>query len=76
MNDWRPIETAPKDRRILALVDGRVVIVKWDDDRYSLKPRPYWWQETLIRSRAAQRNCPPTHWLPLPEAPERVNRED
>ncbi len=69
MHGWQPIATAPKDRRVLLLTpryaSQQVWIGRWNEDRYSKKPRPYWdiesWRPTI--SRGGQ----PTHWQPLPD---------
>lgn len=72
-----PIETAPKGDgrynapKILAfwpVYGGRWEISQWDDDRFGKRPRPFWtWGYEDLR---AQRMFQPTHWLPLPPAPE------
>ena len=61
MTDWQPISTAPKDgTRILAhwLYHGDFAyeVVAWDEDS----------KEWFAMSFGLQ---PPTHWMPLPEAP-------
>lgn len=69
--EWQPIETAPKDADVLLYCPERgVVRGAWRDDKYSTKPRPYWtndreslWGKTWTRADQ------PTHWMPLPEAP-------
>ncbi len=68
-NEWQPIGTAPKDRRILLWFPrlfGNVPyasVGKWDADNYRENPRPFW---TCDSERTAGRNtlrvCPPTHW--------------
>lgn len=73
---WQPIETAPKDGSKMLLWcpadGGRVAIGRWDDDRYSRRPRPYW---SLVGSRTTDsRNRQPTDWMLLPEPPEREPR--
>lgn len=69
---WQPIETAPKDRCIL-LWNSRLGAIRgdWRTDKYSKKPRPYWSHDLervfgVLHARAHQ----PTHWMPLPAAPE------
>lgn len=70
MSEWQPIETAPKNTRVLgALQSGRIEIVRWFDDKYNKKPRPCWrWYTGYI---TGEREDQPTHWMPLPEAPAR-----
>ena len=70
---WLPIDTAPKDgTEILMACPGLGVCGpgKWNKNKYSKKPRPYWthWGERIwgsLRIRGDQ----PTHWQPMPEAP-------
>jgi len=64
-NEWRPIETAPKD--------GSDIIVyrPKHDGTYIPQVGIDWWMTKGIRpcwgkSRA---DCQPTHWMPLPEPP-------
>ncbi len=73
MSEWQPIESAPRDRRILLwspTFGGRAIGGRYDDDKYASKPRPYW---TLDNERicgvSTCRAQPPTHWQPLPEPP-------
>jgi hypothetical protein len=53
--DWQPIETAPKDARIVLVVhkSGKMSLMRADELRL---PLPYY-----------VRNA--THWMPLPEPP-------
>jgi hypothetical protein len=76
-NGWLPIETAPKDgTRIMLFVPEmagyhKFVVGKWEANKYSQKPRPYWstdaellWGISTIRARQ------PSHWRPLPPDPQ------
>jgi hypothetical protein len=75
MTGWQPIETAPKDKSILAFVmgvDGRPMIyVAW------WAHLPTWFTAVEIPHDAAEwewvsgwsRILQPTHWLPLPPPP-------
>jgi hypothetical protein len=72
MTKWEPIDTAPKDRRILLFVPPRDYhIGQWDDDRYALKkPRPYWTSSLeRVMGRKWMRDNPPTHWMEIPPCP-------
>lgn len=65
MSTWQPIETAPKDGRLLLVFDrsGRGSMVAW----YDLGS----WQSHELDSPWGGNYCPtPTHWMPLPEPPE------
>lgn len=72
---WQPIETAPKDERILAFVPDEAggysrQIATYDDNFDADPPRPFWLfdgDQTGIYSRAHQ----PTMFMPLP-APPRI----
>ena len=76
MMEWQPIETAPRDARVIlyrptGLHVARVVVGCYRDERYSDRPRPYWTHdlermEGKLNARAHQ----PTHWMPLPAPPE------
>jgi hypothetical protein len=70
VNEWRPIDTAPKDHRIrLLLPSGREVHGQWSDDRHAKKPRPFWEYEGGGCPRISEmRERQPTHWMPIPEA--------
>jgi len=69
--EWQPIATAPKDADVLLYCPRRgVVRGKWDDCRYARNPKPYWShdRERIFGTRET-RDDQPTHWMPLPEAP-------
>jgi hypothetical protein len=68
MSQWQAIETAPKDRLILAVDHGIIRMVHWDSNQFAKNPRPFWtWWSN---SKTCERNFQPTHWMPLPEPPE------
>jgi hypothetical protein len=62
---WQPIETAPKDRRILVFEpgdcdeEGFIDVVHW----YMGDTEDYWADWDWKKS------CNPTHWQPLPAPP-------
>jgi hypothetical protein len=70
---WLPIETAPKDgTKVMVACPWLGVCgpANWNKNEYAKKPRPYWthwgertWGTLLIRGDQ------PTHWQPMPEAP-------
>lgn len=69
MNEWQPIETAPKDGVTIICWDGlRVDMWRWDKQQHNTRPKPYWARVGLWRARD-DRSCQPTHWMPLPEPP-------
>jgi hypothetical protein len=63
MSEWKPIETAPKDRYILATVGSdpeNQFIVKWRNGNWQIKQLPG--RDHIVNLLA-------THWAPLPEPP-------
>lgn len=69
--DWQPMETAPQGRQILALYvseySASIDLVRWNDDRHSMRPRPYWDRGGFRIS--ASRDLAPTAWKLPPEIP-------
>lgn len=67
MNNWQPIETAPKD--------GTEVLV-WTPDMYCPAiahwhaQRKIWVAEGFLEMYALKGADTPTHWQPLPDAPQ------
>lgn len=63
MNDWRPIETAPrdggKDHPFLAWNDPYWRLCYWSDLHHDWVD--YWDGDPAF--------VPPTHWMPLPKPP-------
>lgn len=85
---WQPIETAPKDgEEVLgwfpyyapANVGGSVFVMRWNDEKYHTKPRPYWEASGWVWGTRDQRSKQPTRWMPKPQPPSPVpapQRED
>jgi len=77
-DEWRPIEIAPKDKVVLVApglyYDKTCSIARYDDDRYNKKPRPYRRRDDAY-GVLASRGTPPTHWMPLPDAPAKNNEQ-
>lgn len=62
--DWQPIETAPKNERLLLLRQK-------DGDEWSGTFVGYWSHSRSSWMYGIGRRIPnPTHWMPLPEPPE------
>jgi hypothetical protein len=63
-----PIEVKLAATPVLGFMAGVRVVMKWDDDRYNQRPRPFWhvlgWSVTFCRTN------PPTYWQHLPEPPK------
>lgn len=74
MNEWLPIETAPKDgtRIIVVFPNGRVDFDRWEKKEefsngvltHSREGFVGVWLSSVI-GRAPD----PTHWMPIPEGP-------
>lgn len=62
-NEWKPIETAPKDRPILAADDQGIEIVNFDKYRNEFVMNGFDEHGDVI-------GMYPTHWQPLPQPPE------
>lgn len=67
--NWQPIETAPKDRRIL-LYYGWSVCGCWNLDEFINNPKPYWLTDKGFLGKTWHKENNPTHWAELipPEA--------
>lgn len=67
---WQPIETAPKDKRIMLFIPSvGSVFGKWDNQKYHTKPKPYWTTDRTHMGTFWHRDNQPTHWQPEPKAP-------
>jgi len=69
---WQPIETAPQDgAHILVLMEDAVIEAWWQP---GIRARPGKWDCVSLPSHGcdccAIDNKEPTHWMPLPAAPE------
>ena len=59
MSEWQPIETAPRDGKLIVVyTKGIIDIAFWNG------PLEYWATFAFYQSKR------PTHWMPLPEPPE------
>jgi hypothetical protein len=70
--NWKPIETAPKDRRILLcypdspFTNCNVQIGRWDVDAYTAKPKPHFCvDQDRIWGARTMKTLHPTHWAEL-----------
>jgi len=65
MNEWQPIETAPKDGSEILLWHGRRNIGGWQEHHHDMRhpQRPCW----VINGGYV---VSPTLWMPLPEPPQ------
>lgn len=74
--NWQPIETAPKNKDILLFCPRHgVVRGKWNVCKYHRNPKPYWTNDReALFGIISIRNDQPTHWMPLPDAPEDLRK--
>ncbi len=64
MSEWQPIETAPRDgTEVLTFGKHGTSVLFWDDEYAAEKC----WRE---KSAWLALRDEPTHWMPLPPAPE------
>ena len=56
--EWQPIETAPKDGRL---------ILAWEEPEITY--RLTFWGNSEWRYYPFGVECSPTHWMPLPDPP-------
>ena len=67
--DWQPIETAPKDGTVVLLAGCRKpVAAAWLEDEID-----YWHVDDNKRGPFALRGPAPTHWMPIPAAPDEAS---
>ena len=60
MNEWQPIETAPKDiGDVLIFNEDGIDIGWWDDNQ-----KEWCYRDLYLTIRS------PSHWMPLPEPPK------
>lgn len=87
-NGWQPIETAPRDRRILAynvvmgvyatrFLDGEWPCARMYADAAEIEASPSQWDrdDPDHERRSGVWYPRPTHWQPLPEAPSKDRGE-
>jgi hypothetical protein len=68
MNEWQPIETAPKDGSNIILANsGRVAFGKYLDNSKTRWPWEGW--ITPDGPWGGRATKPATHWMPLPPPP-------
>ena len=73
LQQWQPIETAPKDDTMLLLWSMGIHLGSWRvDDGYSGDEEPSWFDNSYDSFTTGYSASPlnPTHWMPLPEPPK------
>jgi hypothetical protein len=69
MTEWQPIETAPKDGRILVCTGEREYVAEWQDFKNSKTSIWNGWFVATNDTGGCGSFVAPTHWMPLPESP-------
>lgn len=70
--DWRPIESAPKDGHEIWAFNGEQARMKWIcGDGYAL----WSWADALLADVDPSPEQP-THWMPLPQPPALKGHQD
>jgi hypothetical protein len=69
MNDWKPIETAPRDGTLILLY-GRTHDEKWNVCSWFMEEDAEGNEVTGWYNWDWEYYEPPTHWMELPEAPK------
>lgn len=74
LDPWQPIETAPKDGSpfigFTKTRFGRIIAIwSWQKESENKKPNPYFARDGFY-GKTDDRANQPTHWMPLPAAPE------
>jgi len=74
INNWQPIETAPKDGTKVLVVEGEQIYIasyKYDGNYNCQKPNIAWCISDAEDLEGFERVLSfPTHWMPLPLPPE------
>lgn len=72
---WKPIETAPKDRRIMLRYDvekyrkDTVVFGQWSSESNAARRKPYWSNDLeYLYGKLDTRERQPTHWDEIPSS--------
>jgi len=68
MTQWQPIETAPKNQEVLGWAYGDYVLCWWVKEKNFEGWTTGW--ETAGGYDVGYSPVSPTHWTPLPEAPQ------
>lgn len=67
--EWMPIETAPKDGTEVLVVWWGKVVMAWCAGAGASRDGGDWWRSHSLHVVSAD-HPRPTHWMPLPPAPE------
>ena len=72
MNEWQPIETAPKDGTRILVYNGSIYVAAWEEATMTLKEKKDWVYScySLNGWNYYEIVYEPTHWMPLPKPPD------
>lgn len=71
---WKPIDSAPKDERIIGFIPNYgCYFMRWDTERWHRSPQPHFSAVGWCYGVRAMRESQPTHWMPVPDAPKDVS---
>lgn len=77
MNDWQPIETAPRDGTSILLWTASGPVIGWWETGREFLNSPHFndWSKGMLgegtgHDMGFDRVYAPTHWLPLPAPPK------
>ncbi len=73
MSEWKPIESAPRDRcsrLVYVPINKCIYCVSWVEpyDAIDAEVNPAGWY--VFGAGFSRLNSEPTHWMPLPEPPK------
>ena len=69
--DWKHMDSAPRDQRLLGIVEGNITMIRWG--KTSHVPI-YGWIDLITNIDPENTElCKPSHWLPLPDYPCKVS---
>jgi hypothetical protein len=88
MSNWQPIETAPRGQKVILFYRNRAGKARTVMGRFHKKgevpdefddaeePSPAgWYEDTGTHEDVYLTDCPPTHWMPLPDPPNTDERD-
>ena len=67
MSEWQPIETAPRDKRVLIWSGQEMYCAHWSRNPMT---RDVAWSVAEWGTEGEQALVKATHWMPLPEPPK------
>jgi hypothetical protein len=76
MTDWKPIDTAPKERAFLGFLQdhltSRIEICAWNTSKKRFVPMSYSSSPHLWLAEMKTKGVKITHWMPLPACDDKL----